>query len=241
MSYEDLNVRLQAECRTRRERKLRGHRETIGERFERDRAAFLPLPPVSYEACDKVTTRVTSLSLIRFDRNDYSVPTAYGHRQVLVKGFVDRVVISCGADEIARHSRSYEREDMIFEPRHYLALLEQKANALDQAAPLIGWELPEEITRLRRLLEARLAKRGKREYVQILRLLEIFPMDLVRTAAADAYRWQAISFDAVKHLLLCRLEQKPPRLNLENYPHLPTAQVAMTSARDYASLLTEVA
>jgi len=241
VSYEDLNVRLQAECRTRRERKLRGHRETIGERFERDRAAFLPLPPVSYEACDKVTTRVTSLSLIRFDRNDYSVPTAYGHRQVLVKGFVDRVVISCGADEIARHSRSYEREDMIFEPRHYLALLEQKANALDQAAPLIGWELPEEITRLRRLLEARLAKRGKREYVQILRLLEIFPMDLVRTAAADAYRWQAISFDAVKHLLLCRLEQKPPRLNLENYPHLPTAQVAMTSARDYASLLTEVA
>ncbi len=196
---------------------------------------------MQYEACDKVTTRVTSLSLVRFDRNDYSVPTAYGHRQVLVKGFVDRVVIGCGAQEIARHPRSYEREDMIFEPRHYLALLEQKANALDQAAPLAGWQLPEEITRLRRLLEARLGKRGKREYVQILRLLEIFPVDLVRTAAADAHHWQAISFDAVKHLLLCRLEHKPPRLDLENYPHLPTAQVAMTSARDYASLLTEVA
>jgi len=66
-------------------------------------------------------------------------------------------------------------------------------------------------------------------------------MDLVRTAAADAYRWQAISFDAVKHLLLCRLEQKPPRLDLENYSHLPTTHVAMTSAQDYASLLTEVA
>ncbi len=160
---------------------------------------------------------------------------------MLVKGFVDRVVISCGAEEIARHARSYEREDMIFEPRHYLALLEQKANALDQAAPLAGWELPEEITRLRRLLEARLGKRGKREYVQILRLLEVFPVDLVRSAAADAHHWQAISFDAVKHLLLCRLEQKPPRLDLENYPHLPTAQVAMTSAQDYTSLLTEVA
>jgi hypothetical protein len=71
--------------------------------------------------------------------------------------------------------------------------------------------------------------------------LEIFPVDLVRTAAEDAHRWQAISFDAVKHLLLCRLEQKPPRLDLENYPHLPIAQVSMTSARDYASLLTEVA
>jgi len=206
VSYEDLNERLRADCQARRERKLRGHKETIGERYMRDRAAFLPLPPVPYEACDKVTTRVTSLSLVRFDRNDYSVPTAYGHRQVLVKGFVDRVVISCGAEEIAHHRRSYEREDMIFEPRHYLALLEQKANALDQAAPLAGWQLPEEITQLRRLMEARLGKRGKREYVQVLRLLEIFSMDLVRSAAADAHHWQAISFDAVKHPLLCRLE-----------------------------------
>jgi hypothetical protein len=201
---------------------------------------MLPLPPVPYEACAKVTTRVTSLALVRFDRNDYSVPTAYGHRQVLVKGFVDRVVISCGAEEIARHERSYEREDMIFEPRHYLALLEQKTNALDQAAPLVNWELPEEITRLRRLLEARLGKRGKREYIQILRLLEVFPLELLRAAAADAQQWQAISLDAVKHLLLCRLEQKPPRLDLENYPHLPNARVAMTLAQDYASLLTEL-
>jgi hypothetical protein len=198
---------------------------------------MLPLPAVPYEACVKITTRVTSLSLVRFDRNDYSVPSAYGHRQVLIKGFVDRVVISCGAEEIARHPRSYEREDMIFEPRHYLALLEQKTNALDQAAPLVGWELPEEITRLRRLLEARQGKRGKREYVQILRLLEIFPLDLVQRAAADAHQWQAISFDAVKHLLLCRLEQKPPRLDLENYPHLPLAQVATTTAADYLALL----
>jgi transposase len=239
--YEELNQRLQADCRKRRERKLRGQAETIAERFERDRAVLLPLPAIPYEACHKVTTRVTSLSLVRFDRNDYSVPTAYGHRQVLVKGFVDQVVISCGAEEIARHVRSYEREDLLFEPRHYLALLEQKTNALDQAAPLAGWELPEEITRLRRLLEARLGKRGKREYVQILRLLEVFPMELVQQAAADAHQWQAISFDAVKHLLLCRLEQKPPRLDLGNYPHLPTAQVATTSALDYSSLLTEVA
>ena len=158
-----------------------------------------------------------------------------------MKGFVDRVVISCGAEEIARHARSYEREDMIFEPQHYLALLEQKGNALDQAAPLAGWELPEEITGLRRLLEARQGKHGKREYIQVLRLLESFPVELVQKAADDAQQLQAISFDAVKHLLLCRLERKPPRLDVEKYPHLPLAHVAMTSAEDYSSLLTEVA
>jgi hypothetical protein len=53
------------------------------------------------------------------------------------------VVISCGADTIARHVRSYEREDFVFDPLHYLALLERKIGALDQAAPLAGWDLPE--------------------------------------------------------------------------------------------------
>ena len=46
-----------------------------------------------------------------------------------------------------------------------------------------------------------------------------------------------ISFDAVKHLLLCRIEQRPARLDLENYPHLPLAQVATTAAADYLALL----
>ena len=54
--------------------------ETIGERFERDRAALLPLPAVPYEACEKITARVSSLSLVRYRANDYSVPTEYGHR-----------------------------------------------------------------------------------------------------------------------------------------------------------------
>ena len=128
----------------------------------------MPLPPVPYDACDTRTTRVTSLSLVRYRRNDDSVPTAYGHREVLVKGSVDEVVIVCGSDEIARHRRSYEREVLIFEPRHDLALLERKTGALDQAAPLAGWQLPDEFLRLRRLLEARLGKPGTREYVQVL-------------------------------------------------------------------------
>jgi hypothetical protein len=66
------------------------------------------------------------------------------------------------------HPRSYEREDFVFNPLHYLALIEQKANALDQAAPLADWKLPEEFATLRRLLEARMSKSGKREFVQVL-------------------------------------------------------------------------
>jgi hypothetical protein len=236
-SWEELNTRLLGQCQKRRQQRLRGHEQTIGERFEKDRAALLPLPLTPYEACDKRTGRVSSLSLVRYRGNDYSAPVCWGHREVLVKGYVHEVVISCGAEVIARHLRSYEREDLIFDPLHYLALLEQKTNALDQAAPLVGWELPEGFAQLRRRLEARLSKRGKREYVQVLRLLETFSMSEVTKAVEDALRMRAISFAAVKHLLLCRIEQRPPRLDLENYPHLPLAQVATPAAADYLALL----
>jgi hypothetical protein len=83
-------------------------------------------------------------------------------------------------------STNYEREDMIFDPLHYLALLEQKPNALDQAAPLAGWRLPEGFPQLRRLMEARLGKKGKREYVQTLRLLQTFKQEEVARAIDDA-------------------------------------------------------
>ena len=72
-SWEAFNAHLAEQCRKRRERRLRGHTETIGERFERNRAAMLPLPAAVYEACEKVSTRVTSLSLVRYRGNDYSV------------------------------------------------------------------------------------------------------------------------------------------------------------------------
>lgn len=185
-----------------------------------------------YEACEKRLTRVTSLSLVRYRTNDYSVPTEWGHREVLVKGFVEEVVIVAGSEVIARHARSYELEDLIFDPLHYLALLEQKPNALDQAKPLAAWDLPQCFVELRRLMEARLAKKGKREYVQVLRLLETFAQNEVAAAIDDALRLGTISFDAVKHLLLGRIEQRPPRLDLENYPHLPLPNVATTQASD---------
>ena len=237
-SFAELNARLLEGCRRRWSDRLRGHAETIGERLTRDRDALLSLPPVPYDACEKRAARVNSLSLVRYRGNDYSVPTAYGHREVLVRGYVHEVVIACAADEIARHPRSYEREDFVFNPLHYLALLERKIGALDQAAPLVGWELPAEFATLRRLLEARMGKSGKREFVQVLRLLEVFRHDDVLAGIRAALERGVIGFDAVKHLVLCRIERRPPRLDLTVYPYLPQATVATTMAKSYLSLMT---
>jgi hypothetical protein len=51
---------------------------------------------------------------------------------------------------------------------------------------LAGWQLPEEFATLRRLLEARIGKEGKREFVQVLRLMEAFRIEDVTAAVRDA-------------------------------------------------------
>src|SRR6202521_3139456 len=129
-SFAEFNASLLEGCRRRLGDRLRGHDDTIGERLVRDRGALLPLPPAPYDACEKKAARVSSLSLVRYRSNDYSVPTEYGHREVLVRGYVHKVVIACAARQIASHPRSYEKEDFVFNPLHYLALLERKVAAL---------------------------------------------------------------------------------------------------------------
>ena len=173
-SWEAFNADLEAQCRNRQNDILRGHKETIGERLQRDLAAMKPLPGAPFEACAQASGQVSSQSLVRYETNDYSVPVAYGHQDVWVRGYVDQVVIGCRGDVIARHPRCYAREDVVFDPIHYLPLIERKINALDQAAPLAEWDLPEEFQTLRRLMEAHMLKMGRREYVQVLRLLETF-------------------------------------------------------------------
>jgi hypothetical protein len=122
-SFGDLNAHLEQRCLERQGDKLRGHNQTIGDRLMSDLEALMGLPVAEYEACDHVSTRATSISMVRYRSNDYSVPVAYAHHDVHVRGFVHEVIIGCGNEVIARHKRSYTSADMIFDPLHFLPLL----------------------------------------------------------------------------------------------------------------------
>ncbi len=101
----------------------------------------------------------------------------------------------------------------------------------------MGWELPAEFQTLRRLMEARLLKAGRRGYLQVLRLLETFDLADLHVAVRTALRMGAIGFDAIKHLVLCQVERRPPKLDLDVYPYLPRATVGTTSASSYMCLV----
>jgi transposase len=102
-SFDALNAWLEEQCLRRQDEVLRGHAETIGERLMRDLDALMVLPTAPYDACEKVSTRATSISMVRYRGNDYSVPVAFAHHEVQVRGYVHEVVIGCGAEVIARH------------------------------------------------------------------------------------------------------------------------------------------
>jgi transposase len=240
-SHADLNALLAERCRLRQSDRAGRHAETIGERLAADQAALRSLPGVALEPCETTTARVSSTALVRYRGNDYSVPTAHGFQLVLVKGFVEAVLILCEGEPVARHTRCYGHGEFVYDPLHYLALLETKPGALDQAAALQGWELPPTFQHLRQLLEARMGNRGKREFIQVLRLLEIAAKEVVAAAVAEAIQLGAIGFDAVRQIVLARIERRPARLDLAAYPWLPNTAVRSTRAADYAVLVEEQA
>ena len=213
-SMAELNRKLEANCVERRQAQLPRRTGTVGMRLRQDLVACRPLPERPFDACETSKVRVSSASLVCFCKNYYSVPTRFAYRHVLVKGFADEVAILCGRVTIARHARAHGSEAMVFDPLHYLELLEQKPAALDQAAPMQNWTLPPPFVRLRHLFERRLGEGGKREYIRVLRLLETFELPLVTLAVRDALRLGVLGSDAIKRLVVAHIDGRPKRLDI---------------------------
>jgi transposase len=157
----ELNEKLAQMCREDLKRRLRGKAGTKAELLKEDQAAFLPLPAAPFDACRKQPTQANSLSLVRFDDNDYSVPVSYAHHDILVKGYVERVILCHKDTVVAEHVRSWGKEGIFFNYLHYLPLLERKPGSLDHARPLIDLDLPECFDTLRRRLQGEERKQGE--------------------------------------------------------------------------------
>lgn len=237
-ALEELNECLVQQCRDDLSRKLRGKSQTKAQLLEEERAAFLALPVAAFEASRKVSTTASSLSLVRFDQNDYSVPVAYAHHPVVVKGFCNEIGVSYLGAEIARHKRIWKKEQVCFDPLHYLALLERKPGALDYARPLAEWKLPECFGILRRRMENERQGEGTREYIRVLRLLETQPQAKLRHAIEEGLQVGALTCDAIRQFLFPREDWRHTLFILDAHPHLRHVRVALPDLSVYQTLLT---
>jgi transposase len=234
-SFEALNEHLEACCKKRQLTTVRGAQQTIGQRFKEE--SFLPLPAAPYEACRVQSGKITSQGLVRFSNNDYSVPTTVGQQQVWIKGFVDRVVIAHDNKVIAQHPRSYGQEEVIFNPLHYLKLLEQKTGAFVQAAPLKGWNLPAVFQKTHDILYRKDGKEGRRSYIRILQFLENFSEAELQKALEQAMQLMVVTEPAILHLLKRDKERRPPNLSLLSFPKIPSVEVTPPNLANYSERL----
>jgi transposase len=178
-----LNAHLRQRACAELNRTVDGYAESIGQRFERDRARAMPLPEHAFDPCIQTAAVVDKYQTVQFDNNRYSVPRACAYQVVTVKGYVDRVEVANGRTMVARHRRSYGRHEQVLDPLHYLATLGRKPAALDHAPVMRDWKLPCSFTALRETLEQRHGPTaGARQYIRVLQLLAEHPLARVQQA-----------------------------------------------------------
>ena len=238
-SLESLNGQLRERCLGDLQARTRGKPAPKSQLLLEDQAAFLPLPKQTFEARRVVLTSADSQSLVRFDTNDYSVPVAYAHRKLIVVATVEEVRLVYEDRLVAKHQRSWQREQTFFEPLHYLALLERKPGGFDYARPLENWQLPECFPLLRRRLEAADERSGTRSYIRVLRLLEKFPLEL-SGAVEYALDIDVIDPESLRTIVEHRAEQPVEIFSLDGRPHLAYVRVETTDVSSYQALLEEV-
>jgi transposase len=218
--WEEHNDQLTAACQRELGRAAGRDERSAACLLGADRRAFLPLPAEPFVARRTEVVTINSLSLGRFDGNDYSVPVALAHRTLSVSGSSDQVRFSHQGQVVAEHRRCWSKGQVTFEPLHYLALLEGKPFAFDHARPLAGWQLPGCFPTLRARLEKADPRDGTRQYIGVLRLLESHDLAAVSAAVNAALQLAVADADAVRLLLERAQERRVCSFDTSDRPRL---------------------
>lgn len=205
-----LNRMLRERCLQEADRTVDGRLDSIGQRFARDRAEALSLPAHPFDACITQAAQVDKYQTVCFDHNRYSVPRACAYQAVTVKGYVDRLEVVASGRVVARHLRSYGRDEQLLDPLHYLAALGRRPAALDHAPVLKNWALPASFARLREALEKRQGVRaGARHYIRVLQLLADHPLTRVQQAVEKALRHEPVQAERILAAVARLAETRP--------------------------------
>ena len=207
---EELNEWLADECRHRaasaKHPELKDR--TIDQVFAEERRHLLALPASPFDGYQGTTTRVSSQLLVSFDRNRYSVNAMAAGRSVEVRAYADRIILVMSGTTVGVHKRHLGRDKVIYDPWHYLSVLEKKPGALRNGAPFKQWNLPDAMKEVRTLLEAR--SDGDRQFVSILSAVKRYGLDEVATACAHALSDKTISSDVILAMLSRQHDEPPP-------------------------------
>jgi transposase len=239
--FEALNAHLQAACEKDTVRRVDRQTLTIGEAWEQERPHLRPNPARDFACCVSVPVTLNPYGQVVFETNRYSVPVDQARPQLVLKAYPFWIEIGDGESVLARHPRCYGRQQDIFDPLHYLPLLEQRPGAFEHAKPLRQWRAiwPAAYEQLLQALQAESERGGIREFVRILGLHRDHPASLVEQAITQALTHGCPHLDGVR---LCLHQLQHPEvwqapLDLTSHPQLAAVGQQPLDLRCYEQLL----
>ena len=209
--YAELNGWLEARCLSwAREN---GHPEvrdrTIWEMFETEQPTLIAYSS-PFDGFHEKTLGVQKNCLVQFDRNRYSVEARAAGRPVQLHAYAERIVVRLDGEVVAEHPRCFGRDQVVYDPWHYVPVLARKPGALRNGAPFRDWQLPPAMAQIRHRLA--LHADGDRQFVGILGAVLTDGLQVVEAACATALGSKLFSRDVVLNLLARGREPAPPAL-----------------------------
>jgi len=237
---DELNLWLSDRCRTL----AAGHNHpefkngTVAEYFAMEKEQLM-VASSPFEGYKELPARVTTTSLVAYDRNRYSVNASAVGKTAMLRAYADRLIIVHEGEVIGEHRRQFGRDKVIYDAWHYLEILKHKPGALRNGAPFKGWQLPEPLIEIRQTLSKR--PDGDRQFVGILSTVSIYGLEAVSTACSEALATGTASRDVVLNIL-CRTYDDPATSECETPQHLPELIVPpIADCVRYDDLLSELA
>jgi transposase len=237
--YSELNGWLEARCLSlaRESRHPEVKDRTIWEVFEDERPALIPYCS-PFDGFHEKTLGVQKNCLVQFDRNRYSVEARAVGRTVQLHAYAERIVVRLDGELVADHPRRFGRDQVVYDPWHYVPVLARKPGALRNGAPFRDWQLPTALAQVRRRLSSHAD--GDRQFVGILGAVLSDGLDVVEAACAEALDAKLFSRDVVLNLLARRRDPAPPANLLSIGPPLTIEPVADCARYDTLRTIGEI-
>jgi transposase len=178
---------------------------TIWEVFQDERAHLMELRG-PFDGFVEKAVRATSTCLIMADHNRYSVAARAAGRMVLVRSHAERIVVLFNDAVVADHPRHFRRDQVIYDPWHYLPVLLRKPGALRNGAPFKDWDLPALLVQVRTKLKHH--PDGDRQFVKVLGAVLDHGLAAVEAACAEALQAGIASGDVI--LTVLARQRQPP-------------------------------
>lgn len=222
-SYQELNQLLLERCLQDDNRTVDGQAMTIGAAWALEKPHLRPLPGEDFRCCMTKPVALTPYSQVEFETNRYSLPADKVERNLVLRAYPFHVEVLYQEEILASHPRCYGRNQDVFDPLHYLPLLEQRPGAFEHAKPLRRWRSnwPHSYEQLLAALRAEDTDgRSVREFVRVLKLHQHYPAELVEQGVVLALQYGSIHADGVQLCIRQHLnpEARRPALDLSGQP-----------------------